>query len=68
MAHPDTYVNKVVIGSEGGELALVNFVTSALIYTFKGYGSAVRSLASSPALDVVGIALADGRAAIHNLR
>lgn len=31
-------------------------------------GSAVRTIAASPALDVVGVGLADGRAILHNLR
>ncbi len=31
-------------------------------------GSAVRSLAPSPALDVVAVGLADGRAVLHNVR
>ncbi|KAL6759017.1 WD40 repeat-like protein [Haematococcus lacustris] len=68
MAHPDTYLNKLVIGSEGGQLLLLNFVTGSVLYTFKGWGCAVRGLSSSPALDVMGVALADGRAALHNLR
>ncbi|KAJ9507489.1 hypothetical protein QJQ45_006484 [Haematococcus lacustris] len=68
MAHPDTYLNKLVIGSEGGQLLLINFVTGSVLYTFQGWGCAVRGLSSSPALDVMGVALADGRAALHNLR
>lgn len=32
------------------------------------HGSAVRSLAMSPALDVVGVGLADGRLVLHNLK
>lgn len=31
-------------------------------------GSPVKCLAASPALDVVGVGLADGRAVLHNLR
>lgn len=68
MAHPDTYLNKVVVGCDNGQLLLYNFVSGALLYTFNGWGSAVRCIASSPALDVVGVALADGRAALLNLR
>lgn len=58
----------MVVGSEGGQLALVNFVTGALLYTFAGWGSGVRCVVGSPALDVVGVGLADGRAALLNLR
>lgn len=68
LAHPDTYLNKVVVGSEGGQLALVNFMTGAVLYTFAGWGCGVRTVAATPALDVVGVGLADGRAALLNLR
>ncbi|KAI8469981.1 MAG: WD40-repeat-containing domain protein [Monoraphidium minutum] len=68
MAHPDTYLNKVVVGSQEGQLQLWNFVTGTRLHTFAGWGSAVRCLAPSPALDVVGAGLADGRAVLHNLR
>ncbi len=27
MAHPDTYLNKLVVGSAGGQLLLLNFMT-----------------------------------------
>jgi U3 small nucleolar RNA-associated protein 21 len=67
LVHP--YVSmQIVVGSEGGQMALVNFMTGSVIYTFQGYGSAVHGLTPSPALDVMGVALADGRAALHDLR
>lgn len=68
LCHPDTYLNKVLVGGEDGRLQLWNFVTGARLHTFKGWGSAVRCLVSSPALDVVGMGLADGRAVLHNVR
>ncbi|KAF6265106.1 WD40 repeat-like protein [Scenedesmus sp. NREL 46B-D3] len=68
MAHPDTYINKVVVGGADGSLQLWNFKTQQLVHSFKGWGSPVRCLAASPALDVVGVGLADGRAVLHNLR
>jgi U3 small nucleolar RNA-associated protein 21 len=37
MVHPDTYLNKVVLGSSNGELQLWNFMTGKKIYTFKGW-------------------------------
>ena len=56
MAHPDTYLNKVVVGGADGRLLLYNFTTGRLLYEFTGVcSSAVRCIASSPALDVVGI-------------
>ena len=53
MAHPDTYINKVLVGGDKGQVQLWNFMTGQLIYTFEGWGSGVRSLAPSPALDVI---------------
>ncbi|GBF88408.1 hypothetical protein Rsub_01120 [Raphidocelis subcapitata] len=67
-AHPDTYLNKVVVGAADGRLQLWNYSTCALLHTFGGWGSAVRVIAPSPALDVVGVGLADGRAVLANLR
>jgi U3 small nucleolar RNA-associated protein 21 len=61
-------MSQVVVGCASGELVLLNFVTGSLLYTFTGFGSAVRSMVSSPALDVVGLALADGRAVLYNLK
>jgi hypothetical protein len=60
LCHPDTYLNKVVVGSEQGGLQLWNFATGRLLFEFRGWGSGVRCLAPSPALDVVGVGLADG--------
>jgi hypothetical protein len=61
LAHPDTYLNKVLVGGEGGRAQLWNFSSGKLLYEFVfASGSDVRCIASSPALDVVGIGFADG--------
>lgn len=60
MAHPDTYINKIVIGAEDGRMQLWNFASGKKVYEFASLGAAVRCIVSSPALDVVGIGLADG--------
>lgn len=60
MAHPDTYLNKVVVGSQEGRLQLWNFATGARLHEFPGWGAPVACLAPSPALDVMGVGLADG--------
>ena len=61
MAHPDTYLNKVVIGGADGRMLLYNFVTSRLLHEFSGMcSSAVKCIVSSPALDIVGVGDADG--------
>lgn len=64
----DTYLNKVVVGGQDGRLQLWNFATKTMLYEFAGWGSAVQCTTPSPALDVVGVGLADGRAVLHNLR
>eukprot|EP00798_Chlamydomonas_sp_ICE-L_P015273 gene15273-21355_t len=56
----------ILIGSSGGSIQLRNFSSGKLLFTFKGWDSAVCTMSSSPALDVVGIGLADGRAVLHN--
>ncbi|XP_048477573.1 WD repeat-containing protein 36 [Plutella xylostella] len=65
--HPPTYMNKILIGSQQGQLLLWNLRTSKLLYTFKGWGSTVTVLEPAPAVDVVAIALANGKILLHNL-
>eukprot|EP01129_Flabellula_baltica_P000092 TRINITY_DN1009_c1_g1_i2.p1 TRINITY_DN1009_c1_g1~~TRINITY_DN1009_c1_g1_i2.p1 ORF type:complete len:667 (-),score=140.06 TRINITY_DN1009_c1_g1_i2:717-2696(-) len=68
LLHPNTYVNKVLLGTAEGVLELWNIRTGKLIYTFEGWESSVVSLAQSPLLDIVAIGLADGRIIVHNLK
>lgn len=60
LCHPDTYVHKVVVGSDDGRLAVVNVARGTVLYVSEPLGAAVTALASSPALDVLGVGLADG--------
>ena len=65
MGHPDTYLNKVVVGSQEGKLQLWNFATGKMLYEFTSLGdAAVQCIAPSPALDVVGLGMSDGCAAL----
>ena len=66
--HPSTYLNKILLGSRQGALQLWNVHTNTMVYTFKGWGSAVMTLAQSTAIDVVGVGLESGCVLIHNLR
>ncbi|KAF0694285.1 Aste57867_14833 [Aphanomyces stellatus] len=68
LLHPATYLNKVIVGSAEGAIQLWNVRTLKCIYSFKGWGSEITSLAQSPAVDVAAIGLADGRIFIHNLK
>ena len=60
MAHPDTYLNKMIIGSEDGRMQLWNFSSQKCIHEFASVGASIRCITSSPALDVVGLGLSDG--------
>ncbi|KAK1276546.1 hypothetical protein QJS04_geneDACA004157 [Acorus gramineus] len=66
--HPDTYLNKVIIGSHQGSLQLWNVSTMKKLYEFKGWDSSVSCCVSSPALDVVAIGCSDGKIHVHHLR
>lgn len=64
--HPDSYVNKVLLGSGQGPLQLWNVLDSKLVYTFAGWGQQVTVLKQAPAKDVLAVGLADGRILVHN--
>ncbi|XP_010263396.1 PREDICTED: WD repeat-containing protein 36 [Nelumbo nucifera] len=66
--HPDTYLNKVIIGSQEGSLQLWNISTKKKLYEFKGWNSSICCCVSSPALDVVAVGCADGKVHVHNIQ
>ncbi|RYQ94128.1 hypothetical protein Ahy_B08g089011 [Arachis hypogaea] len=66
--HPDTYLNKVLVGSEQGLMHLWNISTKKKIFEFKGWNSPITCCVSSPALDVVAVGCADGSIHVHNIR
>lgn len=66
--HPDTYLNKIIIGSQEGSLQLWNISTKKKLYDFKGWKSPITCCLSSPALDVVAVGCADGKIHVHNIR
>ncbi|XP_015590061.1 WD repeat-containing protein 36 [Cephus cinctus] len=68
LLHPNTYMNKILLGSEQGQLQLWNIKTVKMIYTFKGWGSPVTAMEQAPALDVVAIGLANGKIILHNIK
>jgi U3 small nucleolar RNA-associated protein 21 len=68
LMHPDTYLNKVLVGSHEGSLQLWNISTKKKIYEFKGWDSSVCCCVSSPALDVVAVGCADGKIHVYNIR
>ncbi|XP_014367233.2 WD repeat-containing protein 36 [Papilio machaon] len=68
ICHPPTYLNKILLGSQQGKLQIWNVRTSKLVYTFDGWKSPVTVTEPAPAVDVVAIALANGKIILHNLR
>jgi U3 small nucleolar RNA-associated protein 21 len=76
LLHPQTYLNKVVLGSTSGALALYNIRTRTLLYTFPAppavglspAAGAVTALAQSPAIDVVAVGYASGLVRLLDLR
>ncbi|XP_059477355.1 WD repeat-containing protein 36 [Neocloeon triangulifer] len=68
LMHPATYTNKILLGSQQGQMQLWNLHTRKLIYTFSGWGSGVSVIEQAPALDVVAVGLFDGRILVHNLK
>lgn len=68
ICHPPTYLNKILLGSKKGTLQLWNVRTSKLVYTFRGWNSAITVTEPAPAVDVVAIALENGKIYLHNLK
>ncbi|BGP40594.1 rRNA-processing protein utp21 [Rhodotorula kratochvilovae] len=75
IVHPASYLNKVVVGSKEGELAVWNVRKGSCIHTFPASslaGSAspspVTALAQSPAIDVLGVGLANGACILFDVR
>ncbi|KAK9671649.1 hypothetical protein RND81_12G045000 [Saponaria officinalis] len=68
IVHPDTYLNKVILGSDEGTFQLWNVNTKKKLYDFKGWNSPISCCISSPALDVVAFGCADGKIHVHNVR
>ncbi|KAG7212982.1 hypothetical protein KM043_002322 [Ampulex compressa] len=68
LVHPNTYMNKILLGSEQGQLQLWNLSTSKMIHTFKGWNTPITALEQAPAIDVMAIGLSDGRIILYNIK
>ncbi|CAH1373221.1 unnamed protein product [Tenebrio molitor] len=68
IVHPSTYINKILLGSEQGEMQLWNINNLKLIYSFRGWKSPIICLEQAPALDVIAVGLASGKIILHNLK
>eukprot|EP00939_MAST-03C_sp_MAST-3C-sp1_P005197 g5197.t1 len=71
--HPQTYLNKVLVGSAEGELQLWNVRSCRRVHTFGSIKSLVRgasitAIANSLAIDVVAVGTSTGRVIVLNIR
>lgn len=66
--HPNTYLNKILLGSEQGQMQLWNIKTMKMIHTFKGWDCGISVIEPAPAIDVVAVGLTNGRIILHNLK
>uniref|UniRef100_A0A1A9ZFS9 Uncharacterized protein n=1 Tax=Glossina pallidipes TaxID=7398 RepID=A0A1A9ZFS9_GLOPL len=60
VAHPSTYVNKIVLGSEQGQMKLLNVRNNRVVYTFNLRSSRVTCIEPAPAINVVAVGHQDG--------
>ncbi|XP_066599159.1 WD repeat-containing protein 36-like [Prorops nasuta] len=68
LIHPNTYINKVLFGSQQGQLQLWNINNMKLIYTFNQWNKPITVLKQAPAIDIVAIGFSTGRIILHNLK
>ncbi|EST08974.1 Small-subunit processome, Utp21 [Kalmanozyma brasiliensis GHG001] len=82
LLHPATYLNKILIGSTDGQLALWNIRTGSLVHAYEAEQlrgaaagpssgastAAIVNLTQSPAVDVVAVGFADGHVLLHDIR
>ncbi|EDW59190.1 WD repeat-containing protein 36 [Drosophila virilis] len=68
LAHPPTYVNKIVLGSQQGQLKIMNISKNSIVCTLSRHPNRVTCIEPAPALDVVGVGHADGTIIVLNLK
>jgi U3 small nucleolar RNA-associated protein 21 len=59
--HPHTYLDKILIGTQKGDLFLMNIRVGKIIYKFGNFSSSISCMENSSALDVIGIGLSNGK-------
>ncbi len=67
--HPDTYLNKVVIGFADGDIGIFNIKTAKLIHTFTEFsGQRLTALVGSPDPDIVVAGIASGAVSFFEIK
>ncbi|XP_016960808.1 WD repeat-containing protein 36 [Drosophila biarmipes] len=68
VAHPPTYINKIVLGSQQGQLKILNIKKNIVVCTLSHHKSRITCIEPAPALDVVAVGHGDGAIVLVNLK
>uniref|UniRef100_A0A915E894 Small-subunit processome Utp21 domain-containing protein n=1 Tax=Ditylenchus dipsaci TaxID=166011 RepID=A0A915E894_9BILA len=71
LVHPITYVNQIVAGGSDGRMRLLDLEGGSLVREFpsdENFNCAITVLEQSPAVDVLGIGMANGRIHLKNIK
>jgi U3 small nucleolar RNA-associated protein 21 len=66
--HPQTYLNKLLLGDAEGSVFLLNFRSGTCVHSFEPLDSSVTAMDQSCAVDCVALGLADGRILLRNIK
>lgn len=67
--HPDTYLNKIVIGFVNGDIGIFNIKSRKLIHTFTDFsGQRLSAFVGSPDPDIIALGFATGRVSFFEIR
>lgn len=67
--HPDTYLNKIVIGFSNGEIIMFNIKSKKIIHKFNEFsGETLTSLVGSPDPDIITLGFMNGSVAFFELK
>uniref|UniRef100_A0A914I9A7 Small-subunit processome Utp21 domain-containing protein n=1 Tax=Globodera rostochiensis TaxID=31243 RepID=A0A914I9A7_GLORO len=71
IVHPINYLNKILVGAADGRMRLWNLCSGRLVHEFPvsdTFNASITVLEQSPAVDVIGVGLADGRILLRNIK
>ena len=67
--HPETYLNKIIIGFKNGEIIIFNIKSKNVVHKFVEYaGETLTSLSGSPDPDIIALGFLNGRVTFFELR
>eukprot|EP01080_Neovahlkampfia_damariscottae_P002286 gene2286-2459_t len=66
--HPYTYLDKILIGTEKGDIFLMNIRVGKVIYKFGNFSSSISCMENSNALDIISIGLSNGKILLFHLK